>query len=65
MARDPKGFRLRFPHTSAKKFASTLKQARSDVRYWLGFGVTRVCVERRVTGNRYVPIKCYTKQRRR
>lgn len=65
MARDPKGFRLSFPHTNAKKFASTMTEARKDVRYWLSYGVSKVCVERRVTGNQYVPVKCYKRFRGR
>lgn len=64
MARDPKGFRLSFPHTNAKKFASTMKQARADVRYWLTWGVTKVCIERKVTKSHYVPVKCYSRGRR-
>jgi hypothetical protein len=65
MARDPKGFRLSFSSTTAKKFAPTMKQATADARYWTSWGAGPVCIERRVTRNQYVKVRCLKRRKSR
>jgi hypothetical protein len=63
--RNPKAFQLRFGHTSARKYAPTMKQAVADARYWLGFGQTRICIYRRGPNDAtYAQVRCLTRRRR-
>lgn len=59
---DPKAFRLRFQGTTAKKFAPTLKQANADAKYWLAFGQTKVCIDRKLPHS-YQQVKCVLKRK--
>ncbi|HEV3059683.1 MAG TPA: hypothetical protein VGY48_15640 [Vicinamibacterales bacterium] len=61
---DPKAYRLRFQGTSAKKFAPTLKAAVADAKYWLSFGQTKVCIDRKLAHS-YAQVKCVARRRRR
>ncbi len=56
-----KAFRLSFGGTRAKKWAPTLRQAMADARYWLGYGQTRVCIDKK-TPHGFVSVKCLTKR---
>ena len=55
---DPKKFRLSFGGTRTKHHAPTKAQAMKDAAYWIDFGQTKVCVEKRLPSGRFADVGC-------
>ena len=56
--KNAKAYRLSFSSTRAKKWAPTMKQAVDDAQYWLNFGVSQVCIDRKTPTGSYKRLRC-------
>jgi len=53
-----RSYRLTFGGTRKRLYASTLKAAVADAKYWTRFGQMRVCIDRMTPLGAAVRVKC-------
>jgi hypothetical protein len=52
------GYRLTFGGTRATKRATTLKQATKDAQYWVDYGQSRVCIDKKLPSGGFKRVRC-------